>query len=221
MPYKRKAGYRRRKPAAKRARTTRRRIPRSIRPLQQTAMIQRTFYNQNWAFSSAVTTGFWRYFSPQLSQMPSFAEVTALFDVYKIKAVKFTFRPRFDQNPATGTTPQMFAHVLVDPLSNANPGGTYNSTNLNTYLENGNVRSRNCNRPFSVYWKPWVSEQEASGGSGNPISYKKTPWLSCNNGANVSQRGFFIFLADNNLSGTSNMQFDIFITYYMMVKGLK
>lgn len=189
---------------------------------------KRTFFYENWTPSTASTTGFWRYYQPTLNMLPSLSEFSALFDQYKLSAIKITLRPRYDNfagNDTTdvtlpGTTAQggTNVHVLIDPDTTTTvPSGTYTSGNLNTFLENGAVRSYTGLKPINIYWKPKVGSAMSVG-----ESRVKAPW--CGTGTNpvqIAHHGVHIFLQDTNFTGTFNQSFDVFITYYMQFKALK
>lgn len=201
------------------------RIPRSRLP---SVKVQRTFWLQAWAPSTATTAGFWQYWTTSPSQIPNITEYTALFDKYKVMSIKFTFRPRYDNfagNDTTDTTlPGTTAqggtnmHVIIDPTSNVTPSGTYDSANLNRFLENGKVRSYTGNKPISVYIKyPCVAED--TNGTAN-ARYERAKWYSTNL-PGVQHRGFHAFLQDTNLTGTFNQTFDVFVTYNIVFRGSK
>ena len=205
------------------------RIPRAPRySAVNVVRAKRTFFLENWTPSTGVTSGFWRYYTPSLSQLPSAAEFQALFDMYKISAIKLVLRPRYDNFDGSNTTDTTLpgvtnqggtnVHVLIDPDSTTVvPTGTYTSTNLNTFLENGSVRSYTGNRPITIYWKPKVGDAMALG-----ESRVRPKWMGTSaTPSTLIHHGVHIFLQDTNLTGTFNQSFDVFVTYYMMFKSLK
>lgn len=225
MTQKRKAGrqgWRRKKKLAVMRRPTRY----VYRP-QGVCNIKRTFWLENWTLGTAATSNFWRYYAFQLSSLPSYTELTALWDRYRLNAIKVTFRPRFDgfggENTTDTTLPGVtnqagnYMHVINDPYSNVTPTGVYNSANLNSFLENGNVRSYRGLRPFSVYVKPAIDTYV---GTSATAARRRAPFLQTTN-FNMVHNGFHIFAQDVNLTGVSGQSFDVFVTYYMTLKGLK
>lgn len=186
---------------------------------------KRTFCVGNITPSTASTAGFWQYQSYAFNQMPSNTEFTALFDQYKLNGFKTVWRPRFDSfagNDTTdttlpGTTAQGGAniHIINDPTSTITPTGTYTYTTLNTFLENGSVRSHTGNKPFSVYVKPMVPNQ-LSGGT-NRV---RSPWIDVSN-PGVIHNGFHYFIQDTNMTGVFNQSWDIFVTFYFQCRGMK
>lgn len=222
----RKRSYRRKRVMRKRRRFN---IPRAPRySAVSVVKAKRTFFYENWSPSTATTAGFWRYYMPTLSMLPSLSEFQALFDQYKLSAIKITLRPRYDNfagNDTTdvtlpGTTAQggTNVHVLIDPDSTTTvPTGTYTSGNLNTFLENGSVRSYTGLKPINIYWKPKVGQVMSVG-----EARVKAPWAGTTTSpSQIPHHGVHIFLQDTNFTGTFNQSFDVFVTYYMQFKALK
>lgn len=220
-----------RKAAISYRRRVRRRLPgkrpRSVRylrtPRQASMMLKRTFWSQNWTLSTASTAGFWKYFGTNLSSIPNYAELTTLFDQYKICGVKYTFRPRFDNFAGNDSTtnltskPGNYVHIVNDPRSVVQPSGTYTSATLNNFLEQGGVRSYSGNRTFSVYFKPTI-DVPANGNIG--AIRRAAPWLQTTETGCV-HNGFHAFFQDVNMTGVTNQSFDVFVTVYMMVRGAR
>lgn len=159
--------------------------------------------------------------------MPNFGELASLFDQYRVYALKYTFRPRYDgfqgQDTTDTTLPgvtnqgKTYIHVVNDPKSTISPSGVYNSTTLNSFFEQGRVKSYNGNRPFSVYFKPSVAD-DADGV--NIAKYVRAPWLNVGV-TGIIHRGFHSFAQDINLTGVFGQSWDIFVTPYMMFKNMR
>lgn len=220
-----------RKSAMRKRRTTRRRAYRKRTRQSNAAFfsVKRTFYSGNWAPNTSTTAGFWRLFAPALSDMPSLSEYTALWDSFRIKAIKVTFRPRFDNFSGNDTTDTTLpgvtnqsgtrAFVIVDPYTNTGATGTYTSTNFNLFLENGSkVKCYEGAKPFSVYWKPTIDRSIGASVTGGRI---KAPWIQTASGTTIPHYGFHIFMQDNAFAGTFGNSYDIFYTYYMQFKSSK
>lgn len=205
----------------------RRPVPRMIRSRIPQMNYSRTFWLQNWSPSTVATNDFWRYYTFTLSQVPNYGELTSLFDQYKISALKYTFRPRYDgfmgndtvDTVLPGVTNQgkTHVHIVNDPKSTISPGGVYNSTTLNSFFEQGRVKTRGGNRAFSVYFKPCVAN-DADGV--NIAQYVRAPWLNTSTNA-IVHRGFHIFLQDINLTGVFGQSYDVFVTPYMKFKNMR
>lgn len=187
--------------------------------------VKRTFYGGNWTFSTATTNGFWRYFTYDMTTFQNFAEMASVFDEYKVNAMKVTFRPAYDNttNVQTAATTlgqvQAYAHVVVDPASTLVPSGVYSSANLNTFLENDSLRTKTLNRPFSVYYKPKVTDQVFN--TGTAAVMRKPAWTRTTE-TGQQFRGFHMFLQQNNMSTVNaNINLDVFITFYVQFRNLR
>lgn len=212
----------------KRRRTLGYRIPRRIR--SSFVQIKRTFYLQHWQPVTTTVDGFWRYYSFTLGQLPSAADFTNAFDMYKICAIKMTLRPRYDNFAGNDTTDTALpgitnnngtmVHVIRDPASQIVPLGTYNSTTLNGFFENGGVRSYQGNKPISIYFKPMVDMAVATGATAAPRSRTRSRWLNTANN-DVVHYGTHIFMQDTNFTALFGNAFDVFVTYYLQFKGVK
>lgn len=221
MAYKRKRGTYKKRPYKKR-RVVRKRTTRA-----GTVMVKRTFYQGNWTMDTVSTAGFWRYIGPDVTAFNNFSEFASVFDEYKVHAIKWTFRPAYDnvQNISSVTTnqtlsqTQAYAHVCVDPASTVPPSGFYNSTTLNTFLENDKVKTYTLNRPFSVYYRPKCLGSQFNSGSASVMESSK--WTRTNE-TGVSFRGFHMFLQQNGLTtGNVNVKLDQFLTFYISFRNLK
>lgn len=208
-----------------RSRKKARGLPRSRAPKPTNLLtFKRTRYTGNFIFSNATTSGFWQYkvYTPS-SAVNNFAELANVFDEYKIRAIKVTYRPRWDSvtaGDATSATPQPmgYAHVCVDPGSTMVPTGTYSQANLNTFLENSGVRSYPLTKEFSIYYKPKVNDQVFGGGSASRVV---TPgWIKTTE-TGVDFRGFHIFLQQNNMSISGQYILDEYVTVYLQCKNLR
>lgn len=224
MAYKRKSPYsRRRKPFAKRARMMRR-VPRSLK--LNTVTFKRKFWYANWQPSTTTTADFWKYWTVNLAAVPQYAEITSLFDEYRINALKFEFHPRFDSFAGDNTTDTTLPgitnqsgtklHILVDPSSTLTPSGTYVSSTLNVLMENGNVRTHSGNRIVSVYYKPKF--YDTVGGVAGRMSSPK--YLRTDSSA-IQHLGFHSFAQDNNFNGTFGQSWDVFVTAYISARNMK
>lgn len=187
----------------------------------------RTAYQGATTFSTAFVSGFWQYRVVSAGLLPTFPELAAVFDEYKISAVKFTFRPRYDgydvNDPVTSgsTSPLVMctAHVINDPGSSMIPAGSYTTATLNTFLENGKVKSYPLTKPFSVYFRPKTLAGALGGAIGTIV--QPSQWIRTSDDG-VLHRGFHMFLQNNNMIATNgSIILDTFITFYMKFKGSK
>lgn len=214
-------------------RRTVRRNARSIVPLYRPKLrpnityLKRTCFVFSWAPNTSTIDGFWRYFGTNLASMTNATEITLLFDQYKIAALKYTFRPRntgFDGANTTDTTlpgvtnlGTTHVHIINDPYSTVTPSGTYTAANLNSFLEQGHVKSYTGIRPFSVYIKP--TTPNVLDQTNNSVR-KRAGWINTTT-AGINHYGFHVFMQDTNLAGVFGQTFDVFCTYYLMARNPK
>lgn len=207
----------------KRRRTTRTKRTASRRRAGQVS-VKRTVYGGQWTMGFAATSDFWKYMIFDMSNFNNFSEMAAVFDEYKVNAIKVTYRPAYDSVSnlsAAGAVvqPQAYAHVVVDPASTTNPSGTYGTTSLQTFLEQERVKTYTLNRPFSIYFKPKVLDQVYNTGTASVV--RSSPWVRTSDTACV-YRGYHMYLQQNNFSsGNSNVKLDYYITMYCQFRNLK
>jgi len=223
MAYTRKRMYKRKRPAYRKRKMN---ISRPRMSRMPSLNVTRTSYLTVWNPQTASTVGFWQYLTANLQNITNYNEYVAVFDTYRINSLKFTFRPRYDNfagNDTTdttlpGTTAQggTNAHVIIDPKSGVVPTGTYTSANLNSFLENGKVRSYTGTKPFTINIKYPTITDDVNGTTG--AVYKRAPFLSTKN-TNILHRGAHVFLQDTALTGTFNQSFDLFVTMNITFRG--
>lgn len=193
---------------------SRRRVGSTGRSVKLT--LKRTRYDGSWSFSTASTSGFWRYqaFTPS-GHINDFTTLQNMFDEFKIHAIKQTFRPRYDNITAAGVS-QAYAHVIIDPESTTAPSGTYTLANVNAFLEQGNVRTYTLNKPFSVYFKPKQLLSTPTSTVVAPTRFTRTTDV------NASFSGFHVMLQQNNMGiDNTSVTLDTFTTVYFSVRNLK
>lgn len=188
--------------------------------------VKRTFNYGYWQPSTTATTDFWKYFTFRFYELPTYTEFTNVFDRYKLNGIKVTFRPRFNgftgdnttDTTLPGVTNQAGAnlHIINDPYSITAPSGTYTRTNMNLFLEQGNVRSYNGNKVINVFFKPTTYETVDGVATGR---LKRPGWIS--SAANPLFYGFHAFAQDFNMTGSFGQSWDIFVTFYMQFTGLR
>lgn len=190
--------------------------------------VQRKFYVGSWTPGTASTSDFWRYVTVSLAVLPSVAEFTSLFDSYRIKSFMYEYRPRYDGFDGSNTTDVVppgitnqsgcMMHVMIDPRSHTVPSGVYNSTTINSFLENGKVKSFNLNKPVKVLVKyPMIQHQ---GGVGALNQRILAPWIQTDS-TSTSHYGFHVFMSDVNMTGSFGQTVDIFVTLNLQFKAQK
>lgn len=196
-------------------------VPRGFK--SPTVSVKRTFYGGVWTFGTTSVNDWWRFNSYTFSNLPNVAEYTNLFDEYKINAIKVHYRPSYDTvealtsdvNPGTSNS-KVIVHTLVDPASTVLPSGTYTSATLNAFLENGDVKTRDGNKAFTVFYKPKMFQ--GVNGAGTAARLVNPSWLRTSDPAAIHY-GHHVYIQSAN--NTTPMKYDFFITYYFQVRGMK
>lgn len=181
--------------------------------------VVRTSYIFNWTFGTAATADFWRYFQGVLNDLPDVSQYQQVFDEYRIGGIKYTFRPRYDNSENGNVLPLGYAHIIRDPTSTITPTGLYTQSNVNTFLQNGAVKSYTLNKPFSIYYKPKIYDVVGTSGSSSQRIIN-APFLRLDTDTGVQHRGFHIFLQNNNMTAAnSSLQLDVYVTFYLTFRG--
>lgn len=204
-----------------------RRVPRNI-PIPSID-VTRKWWARNWVPSTAAVGNFWTYEAPRIIDMPDFNQYSAIFDEYKVRAVKYTFMPKwssFDGANTTDTTlpgitnaSSTYLHILVDPTSSVVPAGSYNSTTLNSFLENGDAKTHYGDKPINVYYKPKVGTTLGAGFDN--AKRIDAGWNNCSSGNAIAMNGFHVFAQDQNFTGIFSQTYDVFVTLYVSFRGIK
>jgi len=203
--------------------TTGRRVKRrTARPMRSLRMASSTFYVkqksflEQWQFSTAAVTGFWRYYTTTAGAMYNFTQHAAVFDEYKITNVTFEFRPQWDNfSPDNSLWSSGNIHTINDPKSTLVPSGAFSSGTLNSFLEQGNVKSRRFGTVVALSFKPAIAKQIYGGGLSGVMS--SAPWIKTSE-ASVEHRGFHVYLQQNDAT-LLPVKYDVFVTYTIMFRG--
>lgn len=228
VAYKRKASSSAAKRPTKRRRVMRT-IPRGVRAPMNLS-VKRKFYLENWQPNTTTVNGYWRYYTFNLAQMFDVGQYQAVFDQYRINAIRVEFHPRYSEFAGNDTTDTSLPgitnqsgtrlSVLVDQRSSVVPSGAYSSATYNSFLEQGNARTHQGNQPVVVYFRPSVSQTLGANVAG--AARKRAPWMMLDaSGQSVNHTGFHILAWDANFSGTFGQSFDVLVTYYLQFKGMR
>lgn len=191
-------------------------------PAMPMIKIKRTTVGGAWTAGTASVGDFWRYYQPNVSQFNNFGEFSALFDMYKVNGIKYTFYPRYDSidgNPTTFTNTTVKMLTCVDPFTSLVPTGVYGTATMNVLMEQSGLKVRNGLRPVSVYFRPQV-EIPSNVGGGVTYTPSSKVWINTSS-TGVPFRGFHVAIATNNLSTPSGLVYDVYITWYITFKNLK
>lgn len=194
------------------------RVPRMMTPRNAVMNCKRTKWIEYWQPSPAITAGFWKQYNQAFSDVFNATDFTNLFDEYKINAIKLKFVPRYDGNDAGSASPQNSAMVSVcyDTRSSLTPSGSYSSATYNAFSEQGLVKTYATLRPFTVYWKPSLRQPNFIAGS----KFLGPQWLPTA-ATTETHYGPHIFMHDMNFTASFRNSYDIFITHYISLRGVK
>lgn len=147
----------------------------------------------------------------RLSQAAGFAELTVLFDQYKIEGVEMTFTASQSSNSAF-VWPRLF--VCYDPDDSDVPA------NKNVLLERGNTKIHTFNpmrRSYKVNVLPVaVLDTDTSAGL-RPAMQAPKGWIDCNQ-ANVLHYGVKYWLEDFN-SGLGSPFLKVMMRYHLAFRS--
>lgn len=201
--------------------------------------VRRTCYLGQFTPNTVSTNGFWQYRTVSLTKgfidqsgasmggLSNLSEYVAMFDLYKLKACKVTLRPNYvnmttEQIRYAGASVAAIPYVttMIDPSDNVTPSGAYSAGTLNTFLEQGRVRTRRADRSIIVYFKPKIIEQYGAGAD----RYVWPQWTRLDNaaGQDMPHRGYHMFFHNQNMDPFSvPINYDVHVTYYLQFKGAK
>lgn len=161
----------------------------------------------------------------QLDDLPNYTEFTALFEQYKINAVKLTFLPSYTSsdanqataNAASGAVFQFQPRIYTVIDKDGNPTV---STEPAVLQRNDARMITQPYKAFSIYIrKPCVQFEVSSGLGFAQAAPKASPWLDCENYA-VNHHGAAIAGAlPAGSSVTAGLQYQVLATYYLAFKG--
>lgn len=202
-------------------------VPRYLRP-SSTLALKRKFWMSLWQPGTATTGQFWKKLTVNLSQIPNYTEITNMFDLYCIKAVKYTLIANFsaiDGNQTLGFGGTQLSkptvHVCYDKYSTVTPSGTYTTGTLNSFMEQGKIRTvRDPFQPIQIYIRrPTIDVWDAY----NQTTLKPSHYLRSDTLASANHYGPQVFINDPNLSGNNlaPVSWDVYCTVYLTCKGQK
>lgn len=134
--------------------------------------------------------------NPTLGDLSSYAEITELFEMYRINRVKIRYIPAITsmdmQNISTGQ-PNPSAMMYVTTHSRRGVSADYNTEN--EFLEDPNFFCKPAMRPWSVYYTPNILYQAYESLSSTGYGPKYKQWLTTNDHT-VPHYGFAFALTD-------------------------
>lgn len=141
----------------------------------------------------------------------------ALYDNYRILAVKVTFYPQFNTIIPTTSTTMTEIYLVFDPDSNTAPT---NVTELNAYPR---LKRRYFNKPCSIYCKPFPAFSStaivgATGTSTTGLVPRKT-WLNMAQ-TDISYHAVLGCITSSQTSQINAQLVRVSATYYFQVKNV-
>lgn len=156
------------------------------------------------------------------AMIPQFATFAALYDVYSIKLIEFTIRPRYaiETNPnasSMGTVAQRYLsnYIVVVDHDDANLPTNYNA------LREYNTAREYYDNPAKVkkiVFKPAVAQIIYNNGITTANSERFSPWIDCAN-PNVPHYGVKMALPVNSTANFLTM--DISVRYLIEFKHVR
>lgn len=152
-----------------------------------------------------------------LNDLPSYTELTALFDKYRIAGVKLRFYPRINQqllSSITSTTPSGIVPIVtvIDYDDDSVPA------NLDELMQYQNFKIHDQFKPFSVFLRPQMAIAAYSGAFTSYASGRKI-WIDA---ASPGVKYYGLKIGTQNYSSgsiaTYDPTWDIFLTYYIQCK---
>jgi len=201
--------YRRKRPTRSRRTYKRRRTFRSKRSRLSTKIYKfKRVATGTQSFTSEVSTTLDYSFS--LENLPNYTEFTALFDMYRIDAVKLQLIPKI--NIADGNTNNRFMIYSVLDYNDI-----ASLSNVDAALQYQNLRKTTSTRTHTRFIKPKVAITQTDVSATSFVSSYKAPWIKTSN-ADVAH-GFIKFISEEN-PNTNAIEFDEIITMYVSFKNV-
>lgn len=179
------------------------------RPQMMVHEYKRTSFQPN-AITVPALTNQNGVFEFTLGSVINSAEFIALYDVYKILAVKVQLIPNFSMADFTASVQMPRIHTVLD----YDDGTTL--TTINDYVQYENYKFTQGNRTHSRYLVPAVELGAEQGGVIVSANQKKKQWLDCD-APTVAHRGIKYLIE----GGTVDIRYNIKITWYLAFKQVK
>lgn len=155
--------------------------------------------------------------------LPNYSAYQALFDQYRINAVKLTFTPYWDNNDLgqQGST-TVAAMPRVYTIIDRNGIGPGSIATEDLMLEYGNCRQiTRPGQPFSIYIKsPGIETDVEVSGVGVPAMTMYKKFLDTNTGT-VDHFGCAIGWIQPGVTGTTSFNYHVVATYYLQFKTIR
>lgn len=158
-----------------------------------------------------------------LSEVPGFAEFTALYDVYQISAVKVAIWGSANVNTAVGIGNSTSIYAQVFQLPNVYTVIDYtdddNPVDADQLMEYGNCKVTRGNQVHTRYFKPKIAVPVFTTGLDPAYQARRSSWLSTDD-ADIPHYGLkYVFDIPGGV--TSSPYYTFSITYYLRFRQTK
>lgn len=213
MPYRKSYRRRTRKRRPYRKRRVYKRIPRN-RSISKTYLFKRHVNLGTVALSNAaVTTGGHSF---QLDEVPNYQEFTALFDVYRIAAVKISCYVNASDIQVQSTIP--FAVVRWISVIDYNSSGSFGSFDDAREFQSAKMKQFPSPYPAKRYLKPKMISSVENDATSIVAAGNKKGWLNTTV-ANIPHYGYRYIFEQLSSPYTGSIKFEA--VYYMMFRQVK
>ena len=169
-------------------------------------------------------------FTPKLSDLPGYTEITNLYDAYCVKGAKIEIIPKHTQSPAvfqvdSGANPGM---ITINTEGMIHSVLDYNSLGagfgVNDLVQYENHRMSRTNKIHSRYFKPRVLTPAYQAGITTAYGEQKNKWISTAN-PDVVHYGMYgivdLLSTSPGFVGDGLMKFDYLVTLYIACKNVR
>lgn len=155
-------------------------------------------------------TGTGAAYNFSLSDLPNYTEFTALYDSYKINAVKITFRPQQTQSISIGAVNNPNASSRFMSAIDYNDGTA--PTSMDEIRQYQSCKVTGILKPHSRYiFKPKILTTD---------SFSMSPWLSTSV-PNTNYFGLKLWVEPMDSTSTTSMDYTVECKYYLSFKMVK
>jgi len=151
-------------------------------------------------------------FEFRLDQVPNYTELTALYDQYKINAIKVHFLPEMTQNVSLAQLNNPVAYSRIFTALDYNDASA--PTTIDQLREYQSCKYTSILKQHKRYFKPRIVDSSSVYNPGRP-------WLSCDNGASVPHFGLKVGIEPTGATGATEMLFFMEVKFYMSFKTVK
>lgn len=207
--------YRRKRTYTRRPRRNMNR--RKYRGTRRNKMGQKVFMYKRYsgAFGSLVLnniTETYAGYNFSLSDLPSVADFTNLYDMYKINRVKVTFIPMQTQNVSLSSVNNAPGYVRFFSAIDYNDDTA--PTSVNQIREYETCKWTTIYKPHVRYLKPRIND------SANNYTVPGNPWISCAS-PNINYFGLKVAVEAIDSTVATTMEMPVEVTYYISFKNVR